>query len=63
MESHVRLAVFDMQGRQIDVLMDGFQVAGSYEVRWEANGLASGLYFYRIEAGEFIETKMLHLLK
>ena len=35
MESHVRLAVYDMQGRQIDLLRDGFQVAGSYEVRCE----------------------------
>ena len=62
-ESHVQLSIYDMQGRQVASLVDGARGAGRHEVRWEARGLASGLYMYRIEAGSFTETKMLHLLK
>lgn len=36
---------------------------GSYEVKWEAGNMASGVYFYRLEAGEFVSVKKLLLLK
>ena len=62
-ESHVRLSIYDMQGRQVASLVDGIQGAGHHNVQWEAQDLASGLYLYRIEAGRFTETKMLLLLK
>ena len=52
-----------MQGRLVESLVDGTHAAGRHEVRWEAVDLASGLYMYRIEAGRFTETKMLHLMK
>ena len=62
-ETHVRLSIYDLQGRQVASLVDGVQNAGRHEVRWEPDGLASGLYLYRIEAGEFMESRLLHLLK
>ena len=62
-ETHVRLAVYDMQGRRIASLIDGTRSAGRHEVRWQAQGLASGMYLYRIEAGNFTQSKLLHLLK
>ena len=62
-EAHVRLSVYDMQGRQVASLLNGTRSAGNHEVRWEPQGLASGLYLYRIEAGSYTASKVLHLLK
>lgn len=62
-EVHVRLAVYDMQGRRIASLVDGTRSAGRHEVRWAPQGLASGMYMYRIEAGSYTQSKLLHLLK
>ena len=62
-ESYVRLTVYDMQGRQVASLVDGTRSAGHHQVNWEPHSLASGLYMYRIEAGAFSESKILHLLK
>ncbi len=61
--SQVRLAVFDMLGRQVSELVNEKKEAGSYEVRFDATGLASGVYFYRIEAGNFVQTRKLLLLR
>ena len=62
-ESHVRLSIYDLQGRQVASLVDGTRNAGRHEVRWEPQGLASGLYLYRIEAGSYTQSRLLHLLK
>jgi len=43
--------------------VDGQRPAGVHEVVWEAAGLASGLYFYRIQAGDYIATKKMMLIK
>lgn len=48
----VQLSVFDSKGRLVRVLQDGFQVAGSHQVRFNAQGLPAGMYFYRLVAGE-----------
>ncbi len=47
----VRLTVYDINGKKIETLVDGFQKAGEYKVRFNARQLASGLYFYRLENG------------
>jgi hypothetical protein len=61
--SKVRLAVYDLLGRKVAVLVDEVKAPGSYEVRFDASALASGVYFYRMEAGSFVETKKLLLVR
>ena len=59
----VRISVFDLLGREVTVLVNERKEAGSYEVPWNANGMASGLYFYRMQAGTFVETRRLLLIR
>jgi hypothetical protein len=61
--SHVRLVVFNVLGKQVDVLENETKSAGSYKITWAPRNIASGVYFYRLEAGNFISTKKLILLK
>lgn len=58
----VKLRVFDVTGREVAVLVDQVLQSGSYKVTFTPKGLANGVYFYRFEAGEFIQTKKLILL-
>jgi beta-glucuronidase len=58
----VRLGVYDLLGREVAVLVNEPKAAGSYEVRFDASGLASGLYFYRLISGSHeVSRKMLFL--
>jgi hypothetical protein len=59
----VSLKVFDIVGREVAVLVNERQAPGSYSVRFNANGLASGVYFYKLTAGDFVSTKRLVLCK
>jgi carboxypeptidase T len=61
--SHVRLAVFDVLGRNVATLVDDQQAPGSYSVVWDASGCASGVYYYRLRAGGFSETKAMLLVR
>jgi len=61
--SHVQLAVFDMTGRRVALLENGFRSAGWHQISFDAAGLASGLYIYRIQSGEFAETRKMMLVK
>jgi hypothetical protein len=61
--SNVTLVVYDMLGREVSVLVNERKDAGYHEVKFDSNGLSSGLYFYRIEAGSFVRTRKLLLLK
>lgn len=60
---HVTLAIFDISGQQVARLVDGNQAAGWHNVRWDAAGMPSGVYFARIVAGEFSDVKRMMLLK
>ncbi len=60
---NTRLAVYDLLGREIDVLIDGSLAAGRHEVQFNAQNLPSGTYFYRIEAGDFVQMRQMTLLK
>ncbi len=62
-DSHVQLAVYDMLGRRVAVLVDEFRATGSYQVSWDASGFASGVYIYRLEAGGQFITNRMTLLK
>jgi len=60
---HTSLRVFDLLGREIAILVNEQKPAGSYQVQWNAGGIPSGIYFYRLQSGAFTETKKLILLK
>lgn len=59
----VTLKVYDLLGREISTLVNEIKQPGMYEVNFNGNELTSGIYFYRIQAGTFIETKKLILLR
>jgi hypothetical protein len=60
--SQVSLMVYNTLGQQVAQLVSGEQEAGYHEVRFDASGLSSGVYFYRLIAGEFVQTRKLLLL-
>lgn len=67
-DSDVKLAVYDVLGRQIAVLVDGKQTAGNRSVTWngvdgEGTQVSSGVYFYRLVAGDFVQTRKMVLLR
>ncbi|NNE34256.1 MAG: T9SS type A sorting domain-containing protein, partial [Rhodothermales bacterium] len=59
----VRVAVFDILGREVVRLVSEQRQAGSYKENWNADGLASGVYFLRMEAGDFTAVKSLTVVK
>jgi hypothetical protein len=59
----VTLRVFDVLGREVEILVNERQNAGKHSVQFNAFGLSSGMYFYKIEAGNYRDTKKLLLLK
>ncbi len=59
----VRLSVFDVAGREVAVLVDGVQSPGSHAVTFQAADLTSGVYFYRLRAGSYLETRRMILLR
>lgn len=61
--SMVRLTVFNTLGQQVATLVHEEQVAGYHEVQFDASGLASGAYLYRLQAGSFVQTHTMILMK
>jgi hypothetical protein len=59
----VKLAVFDVLGRNVQTLADHAMPAGTHRVRFDGSALASGIYFYRLEAGEFRAVKKMVMVK
>ena len=59
----VRLVVFNALGQQVATLVQGEQAAGVHEVRFDASGLSSGVYIYRLSAGQFVQARKLLLLQ
>lgn len=62
-QSPVRIEVFDVVGRRIALLVDATQQSGTYTVQFDGNGIASGLYLLRFQAGRFNETRQITLIK
>jgi len=62
-DTYVRLEVYNVLGERVSVLSDGLQDAGYHSVVFEPEGLLSGMYFYRLQAGNFVETKKLIILR
>ncbi|MFH1527080.1 MAG: T9SS type A sorting domain-containing protein [Bacteroidota bacterium] len=59
----VKLQVYDLLGREAQTLVNEYKSSGTYEVSFDASSLASGLYFYKLTAGKFSQTKKMMLLK
>jgi hypothetical protein len=59
----VTLKVYDVLGNEIATLINEEKSAGSYEILFDATDLSSGIYFYRLQAGSFVETKKMVLMK
>ena len=59
----VSLVVYDILGKEVATLVNKEQKAGNYEVMFNASNLSSGVYFYRLQSGSFVETKKLMLLR
>jgi len=60
---NVKLVVFDILGREVRTLVNEFRSSGVYEVNFDASALSSGVYFYRVETGDFSATKRMLLVK
>ncbi|RPI13996.1 MAG: T9SS C-terminal target domain-containing protein [Ignavibacteriae bacterium] len=63
MSNYVKLIIYDALGREVAVLVNQKQNAGTYEVIWNAAEISSGIYYYTLTAGEFKDTKKLVLIK
>jgi hypothetical protein len=61
--THVTLTISDVVGREVARLVDGSEGAGYKSVTFDGSNLASGIYFYRLQAGSFVETKRMILMK
>jgi hypothetical protein len=61
--SDVELSVFDVLGREVAVVVNARKEAGSYEVRFDGSVLSSGVYLYRLQAGDFVQTWKMIVLK
>lgn len=62
-EVNVKLSVYDVSGRQVELLADQNFNAGTYEITWNASSYSSGVYFYKLETEGFSETKKMILTK
>jgi hypothetical protein len=62
-KAFVRLTIFNLLGQHIATLIEGEKDAGVHHFIWDAKNFPSGTYFYRLQAGNFMETKKLLLLK
>lgn len=60
---YVKLSLFDMLGREVETLVNGNLTAGTYNTAWNASNHSSGVYFYKIQAGNFSEIKKMILVK
>ena len=61
--SHVKLEIFNIMGQKVAVPVNKYLEAGHHSVAWDGSNLSSGVYFYRIQAGDVVDTKKMVLLK
>jgi hypothetical protein len=59
----VKISVYNVLGQKVDELVNNKMQAGAYKVNWNASGFASGMYFYKIQAGNFVKTRKMLLMK
>lgn len=61
--SHVTVKIFNILGHEIATLLDARKVAGTHKLSFDAKNLSAGIYFYRVQAGDFVEIKRMVLVK
>ncbi|MGH7494713.1 MAG: T9SS type A sorting domain-containing protein [bacterium] len=61
--SFISLKVYNLLGQEVGTLVDGHHASGEYRFQWNPVHLPNGVYVYRLQAGEFVETQKLVLLK
>ncbi|MFQ5868485.1 MAG: SBBP repeat-containing protein [Candidatus Zixiibacteriota bacterium] len=59
----VKLTIHNLRGQLVETVVDGHQEAGEHHVIWDASDYSSGVYFYKLQAGDFVSTKKMNLLK
>lgn len=62
-DANVKIKIYDVIGREVAAPLDEFKKAGQYQITFDGSNLASGTYLYKIEAGDFVETKKMTLVK
>ena len=62
-QNFVSLKIYDISGREVANLINGERTAGAYDIEFDGSYLASGTYFYRLQAGDFVQVKKMVLLK
>jgi thiol-disulfide isomerase/thioredoxin len=62
-EENVTLKVYDILGNEVKTLVDGRQIAGTYNIYFDGSDLSSGVYFYKLTAGSFTDTRKMSLVK
>ena len=62
-DAQVKLTVFNLVGQSVQVLFDGYQVAGDYEVTFDATDLPAGIYLYKLQVGDYSSVKRMTLVK
>ena len=60
---HVTLTIYDITGREVTTLVDGYQYAGEHSVIWSAVNMPTGVYFYRLVAGSYTTVRRMLLVK
>ena len=63
MQSHATLKVFDILGREVETLVNEVRHPGRYSIQFDGTVLSSGIYFYSLQAGSFVEIKRMTLFK
>jgi hypothetical protein len=59
----VTLRVYNTLGEEVATLIRGDRAAGTFKATWDASGMPSGVYFYRLTAGEYVETRKMILMR
>ncbi len=62
-QGFVLLKIYDVLGNEVTTLVDEYREVGSYEITFDASMLSSGIYFYKLQAGDFVQTKKMILVK
>lgn len=62
-EEDISLVIYNILGEKVEILLNGQQSAGYHKVTWNASNVPSGIYFYRLQAGIFVETRKMVLLR
>ncbi|MCH7495657.1 MAG: T9SS type A sorting domain-containing protein [Candidatus Marinimicrobia bacterium] len=63
LRSDVKLTIYNLRGEEVALLINGTVPAGTHRISWDASSFASGVYLYRLQAGDFVQTRKMLLLK